>query len=150
MPDFFQTVQDRRAKAFDELDRKTFEPLIRNHLVQLFRAAHAVQPQLTGAIVGMGGAIPRGQYLSRGDKEPGAHPEDGPRMWDACEWDADRGAMYHAAFPAVEAWLQAVRDYDQSLAHDLACDDITPADLVTTRAKKAAIHGPRGSRVRGR
>lgn len=38
---FFDTLSDKREVAFRELDETKFVPAIRNHLVQLFRKAHA-------------------------------------------------------------------------------------------------------------
>ncbi len=147
--DFFTQTAERRASAIAELDAQTFAPLIRNHLVQLFRKAHAKDKGLTGVVVGMGGCVPRGQYLSRGDETPDAHPDDRePRLYEASDWDADQYDMLQPKHPETLAFLDAVRLYDEALARFVVCDDITLDDLQTTRTRKAAIYGPHGLRAR--
>lgn len=149
MPDFFKTIQDRRAEAIAKLDAETFAPLIRNHLVQLYRKAHAKDAGLLGVLVGMGRAFPRGDYLCKGDNEPNAHPDDKARLLDASDWLPGQYDSLQPKHAETLAFFVAVHEYADQLCHTLPyIDDITPADLETTRAKKSAIHGPRGLRVR--
>lgn len=141
--DFFQTVANRRADAIAKLDADTFAPLIRNHLLQLFRAAHAKDKGLTGVLAAMGRAVPTGVFA--------AHDGDESSRDEASNWEPTTNWQPNS--PEVYAFLRAVHDYDSLLCNGGSNDlpyiaDITPADLITTRAKKAAIHGPRGSRSR--
>ncbi len=134
--DFFTQIKTRREDAIAALDASTFAPAIRNHLIQLFRKAHAKDSGLTGVLVGMGCALGTGTYTGTLDGET--------RKDDARDW-----GNQVVTSPEVHAFLKAVNEYSGLLCPDLPyIDDITVADLTTTRAKKAAIHGPKGSRYR--
>lgn len=139
MPDFFETLTKRRADAIAKLDADTFAPAIRNHLLQLYRAAHAVEPTLTGIKTGMGGATPCGEYVKQYD--------DGETLTEsATQWHAE--CMAQPKHSETRDFFAAVAAYSDAFMTLPDVGDIAPADLVTGRAKKAAIHGPRGLRAR--
>jgi len=141
--DFFSEVAERRADAIAALDHETFAPLIRNHLVQLFRKAHTKDHGLTGCIVGMGVASATGRYLLAERDEEGKI-----QATEARDYRFGGGApMYQE----VADFLLAVKGYCERLCDTLPyINDITLADLETTRAKKVKIYGPQGSRSWGR
>lgn len=135
--DFFTQTAKKRAEAIAEMDAKTFAPLIRNHLVQLFRKAHAKDKGLTGMRAIMGSAFADGTFT---EYEEGQEPF----KREASDWEPRNRGQPGAA--DVLAFLQAVHDYDGLLynggANDLPyIDDITLADLETTRAKKGKVWG---------
>lgn len=153
-PSLFDKLATLRAARIEAIDAQEIAPRIRNHLLQLFRAAHAVEPGLTGVICGMGHADLCGEYMAKGDQELDAHPDDkGPLRRDAGHWDeSDTGTTCEPIQAATQAFFLAVSEYDGLVGGDRGLpyiDDITLDDLKTTRAKKAAIHGPRGLRARG-
>ncbi len=139
--DFFTQAAERRADAIARLDAETFAPLIRNHLLQLFRKAHAKDHGLTGCIVGMGLASATGRYLMAKRNDEGEI-----QAGEARDWRFGGGApMYQEAAD----FLAAVKNYSERLCDSLPyINDIALADLQTTRAKKAAIYGPKGLRAR--
>jgi hypothetical protein len=143
--DFFSQVAERRETAIAKLDAETFAPLIRNHLVQLYRAAHAVEPKLTGVLCAMGAAFPRGEYRAQSVSDPSEKVTDKASEWD----DKSDWQPIQPGRATVCDFFRAVREYEAYLCNGLPyINDITPADLTTGRAKKAAIHGPRGLRSR--
>jgi hypothetical protein len=110
-----------------------FAPKVRNHLVQLFRKAHAVDPGLTGVIAAQGSACATGHYTVTEDGE----------AWEkqAHEW-SDR--QIAKAKPEVETFLAAVLDYSDHICagkqDDLPyIEDITLDDLETRTAKRARV-----------
>ncbi len=139
MKDFFQQVKERRETAIAELDAEKFAPLIRNHLVQLFRAAHAKDSGLTGFSWVMGSGSADGVYSTiydDGEKATRRGLDYDPRNRDKPE------------HPETLAFLEAVREYVDRIYNGLPyAGHITLDDLTTTRAKKAAIHGPKRARV---
>lgn len=123
-------IAQRIADAKEAVDRE-FAPLVRNHLVQLFRMAHAVEPDLTGMVAGMGVASPTGTYIR----------EDGETQ-QASDWRFLGGSK--AKHPTTEAWLAEVDAYSDRLCrhdeHDLPyVRDITLDDLETPTTRKAAF-----------
>ncbi len=118
-----------------------FAPKVRNHLVQLFRKAHAVEPKLTGLIAAQGTACARGEYSMTEDGE----------TWTkrAHEWSATQITQ---PAPAVRAFLSAVAAYSDRICAGRADDlpyiaDITPADLEPNTAKRAAVWRARQARA---
>lgn len=144
--DFFAQVADRRADAIAELDAKTFAPLIRNHLVQLFRKAHEKDGGLEGLWMGMGSATPKGCYLLAARDDEG-----NIATANALDWGYKAGApMYQE----VADFFSAAKAYTDRICHPRAYEalpevsDITPADLEPRRVKKARVWGPNGLRAR--
>lgn len=130
---FFDTVSEKRQSAFAELDKTKFGPMIRNHLVQLFRKARAVDTGLIGVIIGMGGISCKGTFMGRYDDEPN----------DVIEIEAN-DYRYKGGFtvehPEVEDFLEACNEYDESgLACDVPVADITLDDLKTRSSEKAKV-----------
>ena len=142
-PSLFDKLATLRAARIDVIDAQEIAPRIRNHLIQLFRAAHEVEPGLTGVKVGMGTAFPTGDYHSLDEDQSSF-------LCSALEWDEQ--THWQPVSDKVGAFFTAIREYD-TLAHGRAndlpdIDDITLDDIVTTRTKKAAIHRSRGLRAR--
>ena len=138
MSNFFDTITKRRADAIAELDEKTFAPLIRNHLVQLFRNAQAKDKGLKGVLCGMGTAIPHGIYSTHYDEADGG---------EALKEEARNWSM-RPDFPEVSEFFDAVAAYSDEYMNLPDIGDITPADLETRGGKKAKIHSPKGLRDR--
>lgn len=121
-------IAERKAAVDAE-----FAPLVRNHLVQLFRAAHAVEPTLTGMTAGMGTATIDGEYTYV--------DEDGEHLTEANGWKHG-SRKRDAKHDAVAEWLAAVADYSDRLCAELPyVDDITLDDLTTERSKRAKVWG---------
>ena len=131
---FFDDLGEKRRDAFNELDRTKFGPAIRNHLVQLFRKARAVDPGLMGLIVGMGDCSAKGTYYGRYDDD-----------LDVFAIEMDVGDFRYTdsrtcEHPEVAAWLNACYEYDESgLAYDCPIADITLDDLKTRSSEKAKV-----------
>ena len=130
---FFDDLGEKRRDAFNELDRTKFGPAIRNHLVQLFRKARAVDPGLMGLIVGMGGCSAKGTHYGRYDDEPNEVIE-----MDAGDFCYSGGRTCEHSETAD--WLNACHEYDESgLACDVPILDITLDDLKTRSSEKAKV-----------
>lgn len=131
---FFDDLGEKRRDAFNELDRTKFGPAIRNHPVQLFRKAHAVDPGLTGLIFGAGDCSIQGKVYVRWD--------DGPEA-DAVKFGANNykyvGGVT-AEHPEAADFLEACEEYAESgLAYDCPIADITLDDLKTRSSEKAKV-----------
>ncbi len=136
---FAEQIAERKAQIDAE-----FAPKLRNHLVQLFRKAHAVDPKLTGLIAAMGRAVPTGQFLNKGDPSSEFAEDREPRLHDAGDWLAEQCDEYHPLHPETLAFFEEVAAYDDRLcaqrADDLPyVDDITPADLTPERVKRSRV-----------
>lgn len=123
----------KRIAARKEAIDAEFAPLVRNHLVQFFRKAHAVEPGLTGVIVGNGIACVAGQYSVTENGDTWTRPGH--------EWSE---MQIFKCKPEVEAFMTTVRDYSDRLCSRSAdalpyVSDITLDDLVTERSKKARV-----------
>jgi len=142
MKSFFSEVLADRDEAIAKMDREKFTPIIRNHLVQLFRKAHEVEPRLTGVTVGMGRATAKGVYTIT-DTEGSTRVGD-PRDQDARDFGYMGGLPVHNE---VLDFLRAVEDYSNCLCGGFGglCDglgyinDITLDDLVTNSSTKAKM-----------
>ncbi len=123
-------LSDRKAVIDAE-----FAPLVRNHLVQLFRAAHAKDNCLTGMSVGMGVASGCGLYaVVYDDGETGEYR--------ATSWHPHNCAG--AKHQEVTAWLAEVANYSDRICTGQSdalpyVNDITLADLTTERVKRAKV-----------
>jgi hypothetical protein len=136
---FFDDLADKREEAIVELDRTKFGPMIRNHLVQLFRKAHTVDPELGDIVVGMGTATIKGTFLCRGDDE-GEPGEDGPRQLSAGDWAEDSCKDYWPVHQETLDLLRAVAAYSDRLCNGLGyINDITLDDLKTRSSEKAKV-----------
>lgn len=134
---FFDDLGEKRRDAFNELDRTKFGPMIRNHLVQLFRKAHAVEPRLTGVIVGMGRAFATGRYFVTDMDRDGKQ-----RVGEPYDQDASDFSFLGGNPVSDEVWdfLKAVEDYASKLCSGLGyINDITLADLKTRSSVKARV-----------
>ncbi len=131
-------IAERIAAAKAAVDRE-FAHLVRNHLVQLFRLAHAIEPGLTGAKMGMGTAAASGTYTrtyeDTGERSPA----------QAVYWNADSGEELP---PAVLAWFEELERYSLCLCsrrgdelpevRDITLDDIlTPAKPARKAVRRA-------------
>ena len=144
MKDLFSQLANKRAAHIAEIDTLLIAPVIRNHLLQLFRAAHAVEPTLKGVLCGNGTAVIPGTYLKE--------YEDGEsQSVQCCHWhEHDRAQPKH---PETLAFMVAVYQYADRICSGRGdelpyINDITLDDLKTGRAKKAQVWGPRGLRNR--
>ena len=136
---FFDDLADKREAAIAELDNTKFAPAIRNHLVQLFRKARAVDPELGDIAVGMGTATIKGTFLCRGDDE-GEPGEDGPRQLSAGDWAEDSCKDYWPVHQETLDLLRAVNAYSDRLCDGLGyINDITLDDLKTRSSEKARV-----------
>jgi len=121
---------ERIAARKQEIDEE-FAPLVRNRLVQLFRKAHEVEPNLTGVAVGMGTATATGSYTIT--------YEDGEQRQErGCYWHSDTRVKVH---PSVNAFLAEVAAYSHRLCGGRPDDlpyvsDITLADLPPPPRKR--------------
>lgn len=132
---FFDDLGEKRRDAFNELDRTKFGPAIRNHLVQLFRKAHAVDPELGDIVVGMGTATIKGTFLCRGDA-----PGVGPRQISADDWFEESPVEYWPVHQETLDLLRAVNAYSDRLCDGLGyINDITLDDLKTRSSEKAKV-----------
>ena len=134
---FFDELADKREEAISELDRTKFGPMIRNHLVQLFRKAHAVEPRLTGVIVGMGRAFATGRYVVTDMDRDGKR-----RVGEPYDQDASDFGFLGGNPVSNEVWdfLKAVEDYAGKLCNGLGyINDITLDDLKTRSSEKAKV-----------
>ncbi len=145
---FAEQIAARKA----EIDAE-FAPKLRNHLIQLFRKAHAVEPGLRGVEAYNGLAILRGEYLTQGERDPGAHPDDQkPTTRDASDWTERNYQGLQPKRPEVAAFFLAVKEYEERTmiegeGHLPYIDSITPADLEPNTAKRAAVWRARQSRA---
>ncbi len=137
---FFDQLAARRSDEIAALDAAKFAPAIRNHLLQLFRKAHAKDHALEGLAVGMGAATAKGRYLLAARDDEG-----NLATAKALDWEYGAGApMYQE----VSDFFTAAKSYSDRISarHDDLpyIADITLADIETRGMKKAKIHGPRG------
>jgi hypothetical protein len=135
-PSFLDKLATLRAARIEVMDAQEIAPKIRNHLLQLFRAAHAVEPTIEGIIAGNGSAIVRGEYL--------ALYEDNDTLPTRCtNWHEDNGAQ--PKHPETRALLAAVAEYADNICaggdfpyiDDITLDDLTPASAK--RAKRTRV-----------
>jgi hypothetical protein len=130
--DYFSEIAERRETAIAELDENTFAPMIRNHLVQLFRKAHAVEPTVTGIKIGMGGTAVGGEYVTVYD--------GGETLSKRCtQWDSK--SCDQPKHPETLALFEAAERYQDNYMELPSIADITLADLETSRAKKSKVWG---------
>lgn len=129
---FFDNLAEKRESDIAMLDRTKFGPMIRNHLVQLFRKAHAVDDGLEGVLVGMGGISIQGTFRACYN--------------DDCSYAQITANDYKymggitVEHPEAEAFLKACEEYDEcGLACDVPIADITLDDLKTRSSVKAKV-----------
>jgi hypothetical protein len=126
MKDPLAQFAERIAERKQAIDAE-FAPLIRNHLVQLFRKAHAVDPELTGAIFGMGAVSPKGFYICKDGEKVLA------RDYFYCNFEPE-----HAA---TKEWLATLSDYSENYLcaqHNGLpyVSDITVDDLLSSPVRE--------------
>ena len=141
---FFDDLGARREAEMASMDRRIYEPAIRNHLVQLFRKAHADDPELTGVLFGMGGFSIQGNYITAGDptsefpeeREQVFHPCNDwvPRIYDSHQPRSEATRLF---FKTMEAYSQHAGTREDPLP--LIDVDITLNDLESRSSKKAKV-----------
>ena len=104
-----------------------YAPKIRAYFLELFRTAHAVEPNLTGMEAGMGTATATGFYTVTDEDEP----EEGSWLMKAHKWSPGQCYKTH---PEVDYFLSEIQAYSDRLCggrHDDLpyIEPITLADL---------------------
>lgn len=129
---YFDKMNAKRERMIAEVDTK-LSVEIRNHLVQLFRKAHAADPGIEGLLCGMGGISIQGTFKARYTDEPETVVDRDCNDYKYC------GGVI-VEHPEAEEFLEACEEYDSScLAQTSPVDDITLDDLVSRSVKKAKV-----------
>jgi hypothetical protein len=133
--DFFDNLARKREADIAELDQK-YEAAIRNHLVQLFRAARLVEPGLEGVLFGMGGYAIKGTYICQGDPTSEFPEEREQTERDPVDWSSNVYDMYQPKHKATLEFFKALESYGEMagsatdplplLGRDITLEDVNP------------------------
>jgi hypothetical protein len=119
--------KDTLSQIADDLEAKRaaldaeFVPKVRNHLIQLFRKAHKVDPKLTGVNVGMGTACATGKYI---------RDEDGESVLAR---DREYIGGMKARHVETEVWLNEVHRYSSEFLCNGRADQLPEINDITLK-----------------
>jgi len=125
-----EKIAERRENEIAKIDVKIAQQ-VRNHLLQLFRAAHKVEPTITGVRVGMGSGDAKGTYRAKeeGDDEP----------FNYQGWDWNEKQLAQPVHPETLALLKACAEYTERLCtgqndalpyiNSITLNDLHPAPM---------------------
>lgn len=127
MNSFFEDICNKRNELIASIDRIHIVPAIRNHLVQLFQKAHAVEPGLTGMDCGMGSVTVNGTYSPAGYPDSEFEDERNPDPFEAWKWT--ERSVWQPKHPETLEWLGAVNEFANNFSELPDIGRITVKDL---------------------